>query len=433
MVNFEPLPADQPAPAVDGDLEWRDLRPVLDEELNRLPEKLRAAVILCYLEGRTTEQAARHLRCPKGTVLSRLSRARVRLRHRLGRRGFTLSIATLGAALSETTASASVPLALVDGTIKAAFMFAAGHVAAGAIAVHITSLTEGVLKAMFLTKLKVALVVVVLLVTGLVGAGVGLYRSALQGAERSGADKNAQAKPVAAADLADHPATPKQGETIDPPKVERDPERSMQIELAKARKDLDSARADLLEKERNWTEELIRARRQLTELEEGLRQKEQELEEQRAVRHMSVEAERSYLRDKEKRLRELENRVEAAKERENQEIQRTSKAIDETNQRIRRLEEINAELDHRRAQDLLKPRFELIAAEEYLRLLERQQALQRDWARAETQAAEERIRQLEGRSVRADSAGRRLAELESKVDILLSEMRELRKQSHGKK
>jgi DNA-directed RNA polymerase specialized sigma24 family protein len=52
MVNFEPLPADQPVPAVDGDLEWRDLRPVLDEELNRLPEKLRAAVILCYLEAR---------------------------------------------------------------------------------------------------------------------------------------------------------------------------------------------------------------------------------------------------------------------------------------------------------------------------------------------------------------------------------------------
>jgi RNA polymerase sigma factor (sigma-70 family) len=74
--------------ADDGD--WRDLRPVLDEEIARLPEKYRAAFVLCYLEGRTNEEAAIQLGCPKGTILSRLARGREWLRSRLTRRGVAL-------------------------------------------------------------------------------------------------------------------------------------------------------------------------------------------------------------------------------------------------------------------------------------------------------------------------------------------------------
>src|SRR5437667_146641 len=61
--------------------------PALHEEVGRLPEKYRAAVVLCYLEGLTNEEAARRLRCPVGTVKTRLLRARDRLRDRLARRG----------------------------------------------------------------------------------------------------------------------------------------------------------------------------------------------------------------------------------------------------------------------------------------------------------------------------------------------------------
>lgn len=78
----------------------QDLRPMLDQELSRLPEGMRTALVLCYLEGKTTEQVGRQLGCPKGTVLSWLARGRDRLRQRLERRGVSLSAAALTGALA---------------------------------------------------------------------------------------------------------------------------------------------------------------------------------------------------------------------------------------------------------------------------------------------------------------------------------------------
>ena len=70
-----------------GDLERNEIRGLLDEEIRRLPEKYRTPVVLCYLEGRTHEEAARRLRCSTGSVRGRLDRARHKLRDRLTRRG----------------------------------------------------------------------------------------------------------------------------------------------------------------------------------------------------------------------------------------------------------------------------------------------------------------------------------------------------------
>jgi len=74
-----------------GDSEWAELRPILDEAIQRLPEKYRAPVVLCYLQGQTNQEAARLLDCPLGTVCTRLNRARERLRRYLTRRNVTLS------------------------------------------------------------------------------------------------------------------------------------------------------------------------------------------------------------------------------------------------------------------------------------------------------------------------------------------------------
>ncbi len=102
-------PADESASADPEDR--HELRAAIDEEIARLPGRYRAAVVLCYLEGLTQEQAARRLRCPVGTVQSRLHRARERLRPALTRRG--LAPAAWGpAALAAMTARADVPPAL---------------------------------------------------------------------------------------------------------------------------------------------------------------------------------------------------------------------------------------------------------------------------------------------------------------------------------
>jgi RNA polymerase sigma factor (sigma-70 family) len=157
-------------PAVE--LVWRELRQVLDEELGRLAEKYRAPLVLFYLEGKTTEEVARQLGCPKGTVLSRLARGRDRLRHRLVRRGVALSAGLMAGVLTEQATAAAVPAALALGTVKAAVLTAAGQAAAGAIPATVAALTKGVVRAMLLSQLKVVAAVALALTVAAAGAVV---------------------------------------------------------------------------------------------------------------------------------------------------------------------------------------------------------------------------------------------------------------------
>jgi RNA polymerase sigma factor (sigma-70 family) len=194
-----------PPPATD-DLTWRDLRPVLDEEVNRLPRKYRAAVVLCYLEGKTNEQAARILGCPQGTVFSRLAWARERLRRQLSRRGLALTVGALAAFLTPSAVSAAVPAPLVVFTSEAAAGFAAGKAAAaGTTSARAAAFAEGVLREMFLTKLKIA--AVALLAAGVAGtAAILLTCQALAGGPASVKNEGA-AQPIAKE--ADKPKTDK--------------------------------------------------------------------------------------------------------------------------------------------------------------------------------------------------------------------------------
>jgi RNA polymerase sigma factor (sigma-70 family) len=178
---------DVPAPEASGDVVWRDLRPLLDEEVGRLPHKYQAPFVLCYLEGKTNEEAAVLLGCPKGTVISRLARARQRLRGRLERRGVTLTAGAMMAVLAERSAAA-VPGRLLTTTVQAARTIQFGNaVGASLVSARVSALTEGVVQTMFLTKVKMAAALVLLL--GVLGSGVGLLGYAAQPGE--GKDKPA--------------------------------------------------------------------------------------------------------------------------------------------------------------------------------------------------------------------------------------------------
>jgi RNA polymerase sigma factor (sigma-70 family) len=143
----EDVPAAEPTP----DLIWADLRPVLDEEVNRLPGKYRAAFVLCYLDGKTNAEAARELGCPTGTVLSRLAWARERLRTRLTRRGLGPCAGLTAAALAGP-ASAAVPAALARSALRAALLGTPCAAAAGVVSAQVDGLTKGALRAMLGSK-----------------------------------------------------------------------------------------------------------------------------------------------------------------------------------------------------------------------------------------------------------------------------------------
>jgi RNA polymerase sigma factor (sigma-70 family) len=113
-------PRDEPGNP-DEKVSWEELRPVLHEEVVRLPEKYRAPVILGYLEGRTNEEVAKLLQWPVGTVKGRLLRARQLLRSRLTHRGVALSAAFLVMALSRgRVRAAAVPPELITRTVRLA-------------------------------------------------------------------------------------------------------------------------------------------------------------------------------------------------------------------------------------------------------------------------------------------------------------------------
>lgn len=162
-----------------------ELLTMLDQELNRLPAKYRAPLVLCELQGLSRKDAARHLGIPEGTLSSRLATGRKTLAKQLSRCGFDLPAGALALALTHGATSACVPPRLLALTVQGAAHMATGKVlAAGVVSAQVMALTQGVLKTMLLSKLKLLGPVVLLLS---VSAAVGLsYRTAAAQPGRAG-------------------------------------------------------------------------------------------------------------------------------------------------------------------------------------------------------------------------------------------------------
>jgi RNA polymerase sigma factor (sigma-70 family) len=148
------------------ELPWHAVQQLIHAELSGLAERYRAPLVLCYLQGRSQDEAARHLGVSKATVKNRLERGRELLRVRLVRRGLGPASLVAVAAWPSAKATATVPHVLASATVKSATALAAGQATSGLLSGQVAYLLENGMKTMMLTKLKlgIAAAVVVALV-----------------------------------------------------------------------------------------------------------------------------------------------------------------------------------------------------------------------------------------------------------------------------
>jgi RNA polymerase sigma factor (sigma-70 family) len=154
------------APDLMGEVTWREVRQVVDEELQRLPEAARSALVLCYLEGKTLEEAAHLLSWSKSTLRRRLDHGRELLRRRLLARGLP-PMAALTASLFAEEAAAAMPATLLSATVREAV--------AGSVSPAVAALVEAGAAPVSVSKARVVMVLL-LAVSLLSGAGVWMSR-----------------------------------------------------------------------------------------------------------------------------------------------------------------------------------------------------------------------------------------------------------------
>jgi RNA polymerase sigma factor (sigma-70 family) len=162
--RFHAMSQPQPQP----EATWDDIKPILDEELSRLPDRPRRLLVACHLQGKTHAQAGAEVGLPSGSVSWHLDRARERLRRALVRRGVALSAGTLSALLADAPVRAAVPAMLVVNAHMVATSFAAGSLQA--VPARVAGLAKASLSSMPMTATKLG----ALLALGLALAGVSV-------------------------------------------------------------------------------------------------------------------------------------------------------------------------------------------------------------------------------------------------------------------
>ena len=174
-----------------------ELRTVLDQEIARLSSAQRTALVLCDLEGRSQQDAARHLGWSEGALRGRLARARRKLRDRLERRGVGPALLPVGAPLLSDIAGPRVSIALIESTTRAGMATVlAGRAAPSAgsvISTSVATLVQGVIHTMTLSKVKILGFAAILATVGLLAVG-GFVRGGLARIERGGQPPTARAE-----------------------------------------------------------------------------------------------------------------------------------------------------------------------------------------------------------------------------------------------
>lgn len=203
-----------------ADLSWQEVRALLDEQLQQLPDECRAALVLCYLEGKTHDDAAHQLGWTKATLRRRLGQGRELLRLRLVRRGLSLSAALIATLLAESTTRAAVPVCLAKTTVHAALQLAGGKALAAIASAPVANLVKSGLPGVLSTPVKVAtallLTLGVLATAGVLSQPTTAAREAAPAAAR--ANKTEAADAVLAAAKSDRPRTTVEaaGRVLDP-------------------------------------------------------------------------------------------------------------------------------------------------------------------------------------------------------------------------